>query len=88
MKKEQRNFHVPLPAVLYEQLKAESERVRQPATQLAREAIKRWLDQRRRQVLHQSIAIYAVEHGGFDVDLDLELENASVDHLVSIDNDP
>ena len=76
------NFHVPLPAELYSKLREEAERSKKPATALARQAIEDWLKQRRRNALYDAIAEYAAEYAGTNADLDKDLENASVEHLL------
>ena len=78
-----RNFHLPLPEELRERLRLEAARSGRPATALAREAIESWLAERRRVQLHQSIADYASRFAGSALDLDAELEAASVEHLQS-----
>ena len=53
-----------------------------PATVVAREAIEMWLEQRRRRTLvREAIAAYAVEHAGSPADLDPTLERASLELL-------
>jgi hypothetical protein len=76
-----KNLHVPLPEALYRRLRAESERSRRPATELAREAIRAWLAERHRLLLHDEIQAYAVEVSGSREDLDGELESAAVEQL-------
>jgi plasmid stability protein len=76
------NLHVPLPEDLHAQLRAESDRTGQPATELAREGIRMLLVQRERQALNQEIAAYAAAVAGTEQDLDTELEAAAVDHLL------
>jgi predicted DNA-binding protein len=83
MRRAGRNFHVPLPDELYKRLREEAERSEQPATVLAREAIDVWLRDREKATLHDAIADYAARHGGTAVDIDDELEEASVEHLVA-----
>jgi hypothetical protein len=78
-----RNFHVPLPEDLYEKLREEACRSRQPATELARCAIELLLEERCRAALHDAIASYAAKHAGTPSDLDEEFEAASVEHLLS-----
>jgi hypothetical protein len=68
----------------YRRLRAESERSKRPATELAREAIDAWLEGARRAELHEAIARYADEHGGRAEDLDVELEASAVEHLRSL----
>jgi hypothetical protein len=77
-----KNFHLPLPEQTYTNLRAEAERVQVPATALAREAIDSWLRQQLRKARHDRIAAYAAEMAGTDLDLDPELEEAGIEHLV------
>ena len=77
-----KNFHLPLPEQTYTDLRAEAERVQVPATALAREAIDSWLRQQLRKARHDRIAAYAAEMAGTDLDLDPELEEAGIEHLV------
>lgn len=72
-----RNLHVPLPEPLYSRLRAESERSKRPATELAREAIEQWLDRARKEAIREAIARYAAEHAGTSADLDADLEAAA-----------
>ena len=76
-----RNFHLPLPEGVYEALRREASRLRKPATVVAREAIETWLQQRRRAVVREAIAAYAVQHAGSEADLDPALEKASLEVL-------
>ena len=78
-----RNFHLPLPDKLYRDLRAEAQRSSRPATALARQAIEIWLRHRRRLIRHQGIAAYAAEHAGSVLDLDSQLEAASIEHLLA-----
>ena len=68
------NFHVPLPEELYRALRSEAERTRQPATVLAREAIREWVEKQERVALHRAISEYAHEAAGSEADLDPDLE--------------
>lgn len=77
-----KNFHVPLSTDLYNRLRALAEQQRRPATELAREAIEAWLEQRRRESLHRVIAEYAEQSAGTEADLDPGLEEAAVEHLL------
>lgn len=74
-----RNFHLPLPDALYRELRVAAESEKQPATLLARQAIESWLRDRRRAAVHEAIAAYAARHAGSEVDLDPELEAASLE---------
>ncbi len=78
-----KNFHLPLPELTYAQLRAEAERAHVPATSLAREAIDLYLKQQMRVARHAAIAAYAAEMAGTSVDLDLELESAGIEHLIT-----
>jgi len=82
-----RNFHVPLPSELYEQLRSEAKRAGQPATMLAREAIAAHLRRRQRAALDAEIIAYARAHAGSAADLDHELEDAAVEHLLHADGE-
>lgn len=75
-----RNFHVPLPEELYDRLRREAARAKQPATVLARQAIEQWLKPRRKAALHREIANYAANFAGSETDLDQELEAAALAH--------
>ena len=77
-----KNFHLPLPEPVYAQLRAEAERVKVPATTLAREAIDVWLRDQARRARHDAIAAYAARMAGTKFDLDPELEQAGVEHLL------
>lgn len=80
-----RNLHVPLPEPLYRRLRTEAERARRPATDLAREAIGRWLAEQQRKLLHDAIQTYARKTAGTRDDLDGEVEAASIEHLMAAD---
>ena len=81
-----KNLHVPLPEHLNQELRAEAKRSGQPATELAREAIRRLLDRRKREALHREIAAYATAVAGTEQDLDSDLEAASVEHLLDAED--
>jgi hypothetical protein len=74
-----KNFHLPLPEGVYEALRHEASLLRKPATVVAREAIEMWLQERRRTVVREAIAAYAVQHAGSSVDLDPALERAALE---------
>lgn len=75
------NFHVPLPPKLYAALRKTAEREGRPATQLAREAIARFiLMQRRREIEGELRAYVAATAGSLD-DLDPDIEAASLEVL-------
>src|SRR5438128_818407 len=80
-----KNLHVPLPHSLYSRLRREAERTRRPATELAREAIDRWLEERRQQAIAEGIAEYARRFGGTAADLDEGLEAAGIEELQKLE---
>ena len=82
-----KNLHSPLPEPLHRRLRAEAEREGRPATELAREAIDRWLDERQRLLVRESIRAYAAQVAGSGDDLDDELEAAAVERLLVDDED-
>ena len=77
-----KNFHLPLPDQTYAHLRAEAERVKAPATSLAREAIDSWLQEQRRKARHDEIVAWATEMAGSELDLDPDLEAIGIEHLV------
>ena len=78
-----KNFHLPLPEQVYEQLRAEAQRSQIPATSMARHAIQSWLAARKKTARKEEIAAYAAEIAGTEFDLDVELEAASSELLFS-----
>jgi hypothetical protein len=79
----QHNFHVPMPARLYRDLRIEAERRGVPATALVRQVIEEWIEAHRRLVVAEAIAAYAADVAGTRADLDPELEAAAVEALDS-----
>jgi hypothetical protein len=77
----QHNFHLPLPAGIYRDLRSEAERRGVPATVLARQVLQAWLAAHRRLRVSEEIAAYAAEAGGTADDLDPDLEAAAVEAL-------
>lgn len=75
----QHNFHIPLPEDLYQALRQESQRSKQPATVLARAAIEQWLGQREKELRQAAITAYALQLAGSQDDLDVELESAGLE---------
>lgn len=73
------NFHLPLPDTVYRELREAAAREKVPATLLARRAIESWLAETRKAAVHEAIAAYATHHAGTDIDLDAELEAASLE---------
>ena len=76
-----KNFHVPLPNQTYESLQLEAQRSQLPATSVAREAIQAWLAARKRAERKKAIAAYAAEMAGTEMDLDTNLEDATLEIL-------
>jgi hypothetical protein len=76
-----KNFHLPLPDQVYDELKMEAQRSRLTATSMARHAIQTWLAARKKATRRQAIAAYAAEMGGTEFDLDPQLEAASLELL-------
>ena len=72
-----KNFHVPLPEALNDELRSAAREADQPATRFAQELMGAGLDQRRRQ----QIAAYAYQVAGTAEDLDPELERAGIESL-------
>ncbi len=87
-KADMKNLHVPLPQPLYLRLHAEAKRAHRPATVLAREAIDLWLAEQYRASLHDAISSYARKAAGTSDDLDVDLEAASVEHLLDVGEPP
>ena len=80
--KTHRNLRVPLPETIHDRLLAEATRSGRPATSLAREAIRTWVEERDRKTLHEAIAAYANEMAGTAADLDEDMERAAIEHLL------
>lgn len=73
------NFHVPLPTEVFQQLKQEAKRTHTTATEIMRLAVTVWLKHKQRQALHDSIVEYAKKMAGTKMDLDEDLEAASLE---------
>ncbi|MBA3456694.1 MAG: hypothetical protein H0T42_26630 [Deltaproteobacteria bacterium] len=80
-----RNFHLPLPAGLYTELREAAAAAGQPATKLAQALVKRGLEERRRSLRRRDVAAYAQAAGGTNDDLDATLEAAGLDALRDLD---
>jgi hypothetical protein len=78
-----KNFHLPLPEALYEQLRTAAKEADQPATKFAQELVQVGLDEWRRARRRQQIAAYAQQVAGSSEDLDPELEHAGITTLVT-----
>ena len=77
------NFHLPLPNPLYEKLREEAKRTKQPATTIARKAIEDWLKLKKKEQLYDELVMYAENYGGTEYDLDENLEKITIEHLLS-----
>lgn len=76
-----KNFHVPLPEALYDELRSAAREADQPATKFAQELMRVGLEEWRRTRRRQQIAAYARQVAGTSEDLDLELERAGIESL-------
>lgn len=76
-----KNFHLPLPDEVYDDLKTEAERSQMPATSMARQAIQAWLMARKKIARNRAIKAYAVKMAGTEFDLDRALERATLEVL-------
>lgn len=83
-----KNLHVPLPLVLYNQLRKQSTLSKVPATQIARLAIQSWLEEQRKLSLKNELLEYASIVGGSCFDLDESLEKAAALHLLNHSENP
>jgi hypothetical protein len=81
-----RTFHLPLPVELHEDLRREAIVLGRPATEIVREALSQWLDARRRARIAEEIRSYAMAEAGGPFDLDPDLEDASLEHLLAADS--
>ena len=80
-----KNFHVPLPEALYDELRTAAREADRPATKFAQDLMRAGLDEWRRTRRRQQVAAYAREVAGTEEDLDTELERAGVAALVDLD---
>ncbi|MCU0724259.1 MAG: hypothetical protein MUE73_00495 [Planctomycetes bacterium] len=76
-----RNLHVLLDDDLHRRLHGVAERKGEPATVLAREAIRRWVEDAERAALREEISAYAAAVAGTEMDLDADLETAATESL-------
>lgn len=80
-KTENRNFHLPVQPDLYDALLAEARRAGRPATEVAREALRYWIEMRRRLETERFLQAYIDAVAGTPQDLDPELEAAGLESL-------
>ena len=76
-----RNFHLPLPEDLDDDLRGYARAVGKPATLVAREALATYLKEKHREKTREEIEVWALAHAGSDVDLDEGLEVAGVEMM-------
>ncbi len=76
-----RNFHLPLPPGLYDELCDAAKKRGRPTTVIARHAIETWLRRARASELREEIASYARSVAGSSADLDASLEAAGIELL-------
>lgn len=82
-----KKLNLPMPPELHEALFAESRILGVPATRIARSALEDWLAKRRRARLEEEIYRFATTHGGTELDLDPQLEQAATAELLRLDDD-
>lgn len=80
-----RTFHLPLPDDVHEALRREAKADHRPATELARDALTGWLQARQRERVAKEIHRFALDFAGTELDIDPELEQAGVEHLLAGD---
>lgn len=80
-----KNFHVPLPEALYEELRNAAREADRPATKFAQDLMRAGLEEWRRARRRQQVAAYAREAAGTGEDLDSELERAGVAALADLE---
>ena len=56
-----------------------------PATEVARDALAGWLQARQRERVAKEIHRFALDFAGTELDIDPDLEQAGVDHLLAGD---
>ena len=74
-----KKMNLPLPAPLHEAVVREARRQRIPATRLVRGVLTRWLEERLLQERDDEIRRFAQAHAGGELDLDSDLEAASLE---------
>jgi hypothetical protein len=76
-----KNFHLPMPEELYDELRSAAREVDQPATRFAQALMRAGLDDWRRTRRRLAVAAYARQVAGSTEDLDPELERAGIQAL-------
>jgi hypothetical protein len=82
MRSSTRNFRLPLPEALHDELRCAARDADQPVTRFAQELLRAGLDPWRRTRRRQQIAAYARQVAGTAEDLDPELERAGIESLI------
>jgi len=77
-----KNFHLPLPEELYDELRSAAREADQPATKFAQELMRAGLEDWRRAHRRRQIAAYARVQAGSRDDLDPDLERAGIAALI------
>ena len=80
-----RTFHLPLSDEMYDALRDEAAAEHRPATEVVRDALSRGIQAQRRQRLADEIRLFAEAEAGTALDLDTELEAASIASLIAAD---
>lgn len=81
MVRARKNFHLPLPEALYDELHGVAAAHDKPATRLAVELVEQGLAELRRRERSRQIATYAAAMAGASEDLDAALEAAGLDSI-------
>jgi hypothetical protein len=82
-----KKLSLPMPPELHEAIFAESRTLGLPVTRIVRSALEDWLSRRRRVRLEEEIYQFAMAHGGTEIDLDPQLEQAATEELLRLDDD-
>jgi hypothetical protein len=81
-----KNLHVPLPEDVHAELKAQAQRVGEPATVLARRAIEERVRALKREQITEEITAYATAMAGTEFDFDPAVSAAGM-HVWAADED-
>lgn len=81
-----KNLHVPLPEDVHAELKAQAQRVGEPATVLARRAIEERVRALKREQITDEITAYATAMAGTEFDFDPAVSAAGM-HVWAADED-
>ena len=78
-----RSFRLPLPDDVHEALRREATADHRPATELARDTLTGCLQASQRERVAKEIRRFALDFAGTELDIDPELEQAGVEHLIA-----